>query len=514
MPGTPSDLSSLKEPLIEAVINAYMTKEVPATTALEWDSGKGGGCDAGEFRYKQSRMGFDYNIYCSYPGGQWKLDVTWSGDDDLEVGDTVGDLEAFDAAGAYDEIRSFVSSWVDPWIACSDPARLSGAIEGLAEVVNLLYVVDEVRLEDPAVGGSGADSDRQLTTPVADVSSAISAMGSRLSSLQGLAIDALEEAYVNDVALTISGQRALAGAAALAVAGEAEAWYQTFVNLAEFLGKAQHDFNSYAASHEATGEGGATTLSAVSGVTGLASLGTAAFPPASIALGAISGLAGIGATFFPTDEAVPDVRVAIFDGSYQEMLTSFTDAIRAINSQLVQAEHSLAMMCRRALDAYASQPDSFSITSRGRATLASPPPADPQPGDDLGRFQRADQDSPGKELYAGDPIYIVHDKLRAVAGMIEHVGDHQRAVAGRLGPSLVADDWTRQYLQGGIIGWGPTGHQHDYAAVVDALADLLLQESRTAHRVAEHCFDISTGFSRTDDQVEAGLRALESRMYR
>jgi hypothetical protein len=507
--GAPSDLEPLKEPLIEAVINGYMMKEVPDSSELEWDWG---GCKDGQFRYKQSRLGFDYNIYCSYPGGEWKVDVTWSSDDDLAVGEGVGDLEAFDAAAAYAEIRDFVSSWIDPWADSPDPTTLSDEIARLAEIANLLYVDPEVIQGDP-VGGDGDEADQQTTAPVASVSSAIADMSSRLSSLQGLAVDALEASYVNDVGLTISGQRALAGAAALAVAGEAEAWFQTYTNLAEFLGKAQADFNSFAGSQEASGEGGATTLSAVSGVTGLGSLATAAFPPASVALGAISGLAGIGATFWPTEDAVADVRVAITGGSYPEMLDSFTDAIMEINGQLVQAEHSLARMCRAALDNFYGNPNAYSITAVGRSTFSSGPPADPQPGDNLSQFLQAGADSPNGQLYAGDRVVIVHTKLRQVAGMIAHVGDHQRSVAGRLDPSVVGDDWSRASLPPGIIGWGPSGHRGDCVSLVDTLTDLLLEESATAHRVAEHCFDISTDFTRTEDQVEAGLRALETRLY-
>jgi hypothetical protein len=104
--------------------------------------------------------------------------------------------------------------------------------------------------------------------------------------------------------------------------------------------------------------------------------------------------------------------------------------------------------------------------------------------------------------------------------MIEHIGDHQREVAGRLGgtdsagnsSALVADEWSRATLQGATIGWGPTGHYSDYALLVDAVVELLLQESRTAHRTAEHCLDISTGFRLTDDQIEAGLDHLEKKL--
>lgn len=132
------------------------------------------------------------------------------------------------------------------------------------------------------------------------------------------------------------------------------------------------------------------------------------------------------------------------------------------------------------------------------------------PGTHVGEITTLD--SAPIELYTGDDVRIVHSKLRAVAGRIEHVGDHQRSVAGMLGGAAASGGWSRGYLQGSIIGWAPTGHHGDLESVVDGLVDLLLLESRTAHRVAEHCLQVSTGFRLTDEQVEATLDRLESRL--
>lgn len=504
--GTPSDLSPLKEPLIEAVINAYMAKQVPSTVeGMEWDHG---GCAQGEFRFKHSRFGKDAKAYCYYPSGEWKIDIWMGGDHDAASGDRVDDyFDLFDAAATFEMVRTNVSEWVDPWIACSDPHQLSSAISTLGDVVNQLYVQSEVRVEDRLVGGGGdgGGSDQGTTGPVSDVRSAIVDMTSQLSSLNGLAIDALETSYVNDVGLTISGQRALAAIATLAIAGEAEAWSQAFGNLADFFDKAAKDFQSFADGHGASG--GGTTLSVVSGVTGLAALATAEFPPAAVTLGAISGLAGLGSTFYPSEEEVAVVTLVLAGGDFDAKWASFGDAVRDVNSALVHAEHSLAIMCRNAMADYDGTPDSYSITEVGRSV------SNPQPGDDLTRFLHTDQHSADKELFAGDEIFIVDAKLRAVAAMIEHVGDHQRQVASTLGGGgLESNDWSRSYLQGSTIGWGPSGHRADYVSVVDAVTDLLLLESKTAHRVAEHCLDIATGFSQTDAQIEAHLNQLESRL--
>lgn len=501
--GVPSDLTPLKEPLIESVINAYMAKQVPESGPFEYDEGT---CETHEFRFKQSRFGMDTKVYCSYPGGDWKVDQFLDPDDDRAPGDHIGeDLVLFDAAAKFAEIRENVSAWIDPWINCPDPNDLTSQMTNLAYVVDQLYVQSEVRVGGETIPG-GDDSEGSTSVPVSDVRSAIVDMGSDLSSLNGLAIDALERSYVNDVGLTISGQRALAAVAALAVGGEAEAWSRAFGDLVSFFTQATADFNSYAASHGASGGGAETTLSVLSGTAGAASAATFAFPPASVTLGVISGLAGIGGAFWPSEEAVPARIVALSGGSFGEMWQSFGESVLDVNGELVQAEYALAIMCRNVLDDYRSNPDSFSITAKG-------PNGTPQAGDNLPRFLDTDQDSAPIELYAGDDIRVVHSKLRSVAGMIEHVGDHQRTVAGRLG-SAPSGDWSRQNLQGTIIGWGPTGHQGDVSSVVDGLVDLLLLESRTAHRIAEQCVNISTGFSRTEDQIETELNRLEQRLGR
>ena len=69
--GTPSDLVPLKEPLVEAVIEAYMAHKVTEGSDFEFYEG---GCSAGEFRYRVPRFGRDTRAYVSYPGGQWKID--------------------------------------------------------------------------------------------------------------------------------------------------------------------------------------------------------------------------------------------------------------------------------------------------------------------------------------------------------------------------------------------------------------------------------------------------------
>ncbi|MCW2791658.1 MAG: hypothetical protein JWO76_756 [Nocardioides sp.] len=502
--GIPSDLESLKEPLIEAVIDAYMKKEIPATVdGMEWDHG---GVSEGEFRYKHSRFGKDAKAYCYYPSGEWKIDIWVGGDHDASPGDNVDSyFELFDAAATFEMIRTNVSEWIEPWIACQDPHVLADAIASLGDAVNALYVQSEVRIEDRLGAGADDSGNPGTNSPLADIRSAVVDIGSLVETLGGNAIEALKAAYITDVGLTISGQRALAAIATLAIAGEAEAWSQAFGNLADYFGQSTKDFKSFADGHGAS-EGG-STLSVISGVTGLAALATAEFPPAAVTLGAISGIAGLGATFFEGDgeEAVPTVTLVLDSSNFDTMWSSFKDGVRDVNSAITDAEYSLAMMCRGVLADYGASPDSYSITSVGQHV------DNPQPGDNLPGFLGAGEGD-DRKIYGENEVFIVHSKLRQASGRIEHIGDHQREVAGRLSSSgLSSNSWERQYLDGSIIGWGPSGHHGDYVSVVDALIDLLLLEAKTAHRIAEHAFDISTGFAKTDSEIEAGLDRLESR---
>lgn len=498
--GGPADLQPLREPLIMSVIDAYMAKKVTEGTDFKFDHG---GCSEGEFRYRVPRFGRDTKASVSYPGGQWKVDQWLDPDDERSSGDHIGDIVTFDAVAAYETVRQHVSEWIDPWIECGDPADLAGTIQSLATVVDQLYVQDEVRLGDRPLdtGSSGTTS---TSVPVADVQGAIADMRSELSSLNGLAIDALERAYVNDVALTISGQRAIASVAALAVAGEAEAWSNAFANLREFFSGATADFASFAQSSGGAGGGTRTALTVLSGTATAAAGATFAIPAVAGALGIVAGLAAIGATFWPHETPVPATILTLEGSDFDSLWTSFGASVREVNSEIVAAEHALSTMCRNVLSTYVEQPDAFSITSRGRVDV-------PQPGDNLPRFLGTGAGSTPIELYAGDQVRIVHSKLRQVAAMIEHVGQHQRAVAGRIGEPDPSG-WDRSYLQGGIIGWGPTGHWRDVKSVVDSLVDLLLLEARTAHRIAEHCLDISTEFSLTEDRIAADLARLESRL--
>ena len=237
-----------------------MKKQVPATVdGMEWSHG---GVDEGEFRYKHSRWGKDAKADCYYPSGEWKIDIWVGGDHDASPGDNVdGYFDLFDAAAAFEMI-------LDERVRVDRPVdRLPGTLNALADpiaalgdAVNALYVQSEVRIEERLGAGDDGSSNPGTTSPLADIRSSVVDLGSLVETLGGNAIEALKAAYVTDVGLTISGQRALAAIATLAVAGEAEAWSQAFGNLADYFDQSAKDFQSFADGHGAS-EGGSTSPS-------------------------------------------------------------------------------------------------------------------------------------------------------------------------------------------------------------------------------------------------------------
>jgi len=518
---TPSDLAPLKKPLIEAVINAYFRK---ATIFAEGDAAgdgsvapllesRSGSCKDGRFDFRFTLYNPDnpmastgHNIYVSYPDGKWREDVSMWFDHDTDG--------PFDAKAKFAEITDMVSTWIDPFINGHSPNEFTNQIAAVSAIVDQLYVQDEVRIGDNPV--SPKPEEGKTSVPVSDIQSCIADMKTEIGDLSGLAIDALERAYTNDVGLTISGQRAMAIVAGLALTGEAAAWNGAYGDLKTFYGNATTDFNSFAESHGASGQGTQQTLSVISGVATVATGATAAFPPASGTFGVIAGVASIGAALWPTEEAVKPTEIVLKGGSFDEYFTSFTESVRAVDAELTNAEQCLGTMCTRMLEDVSNFPDAFSIGAR------RPDKTGQQEKDylDLQRFLDANQSSPNSELYAGTEINIVHTKLKNTAGMIEAVGDHQRAVAGKLGgtgsdgapAALVKSEWSRESLNGVFLGSSYYGHYDSYEALVDGLIDLLVQEAGTAHRVAEHAYDISTDFSKTDQQREKELDAMAKKL--
>jgi hypothetical protein len=496
----PGDITALKDDLVKAVTNAYMAKRVPELYGLTYDKGE---CDDGEFRYKSPSadnvLGFslesDVGYYCSYPGGVWKEDVSFLPDIDHSDGDGIhGTGHLFDAAGVYAMVESEVSSWLDPFGDCHSPNEFANQINSVANVASQLYVGNEIVFggqDVSPVGGDGAGT----TSAVSDVRSAIDEVKLNTDDMRGLAIDAFQRTYVLDVERCIGGQRGLATAAGLAITAEAMAWNETYISMRDFVKKAIHDFNDYAGSHGGSGEGTAATLGAVSAISGLAGATVGiAFPPFGAAMGVVGGVATVGGLMFPATAAVAAAPLALSGGSYMEYWTSFKDGIKDINTDLRTAEEAIAEGCHRMLGDYHSYPDNYSIT-RGAKRGKQGPEDDATP-------------------FLTSQIDFNHTKMKLIAGAVESIGDHQRTLAGRLGgvdgagspSSQVAGEWSRGSLpEVGTMGSGYSGPYAAYSQVVEQLTDLLLLEAKTAHRLAEHCIDVSLDFKATDGQREASL---------
>lgn len=496
----PQDLEPLKEPLVEAVIFAFMMNDKGLLGNLvgkpDESHIKNG---SGTFKYTcPEALDWDYGFTVTYPDGDWTFNVPIFPDEssssDSSFTNNGTTYETFDAVGVWADLRERVSTWIDPWIQSPNPNEFKNQIASIADIIKQLYVQDEVQVGGQAVGAPGDDVATTTDSPLSDVRTAISDMKSFLGDLAGGAIDALETAYANDVALTISGQRALATVAGLTIAGEAMAWNNTYKNLKTLIQAATTDFESYAKSQSASGQDVVAGLTVVSGAATIGAGATAAFPPFTGALAAVSGVAALGAALWPTQEARVPTEIMLGGGSPEEYWEAFERAIKDTDLELTYAENDLVAMCTNALNDLASNPDAYSIT-RKRADGTA------QPHDNLNGFLTA-------------RIDISPSKMRGVAGCVASIGDHQRGVAGLFGGSdasgdpaaFVKSEWNRGTLPSGVtIGRGSEGPYDHFKQVIDTLIDLLIEEYGTAHRIADHCVAIANDFAATDDGVVDNL---------
>jgi hypothetical protein len=301
-----------------------------------------------------------------------------------------------------------------------------------------------------------------------------------LNDVGGDAIDALQDRYTNEIALVLSGQRALATVAAMAVFGERRAWSRLFAELVAFYKGATADFKAVA-------EGGSATtskeLSILSGLATIAAGLTVPVPPISGGLTAVAGITAVATNYAP-EERKPST-VTLTGSGYESLWTSFTQGVTTIDRDFTEAEYELQKMCKAALDDSGTYAKNFSIT----------PPR---------RFL----DDTSSEL-----LNISYSKMKNVAGAIEAIGDHQRDISKRLPFALVKDEWYRGTLTGTgyVIGFLDHGHYADYEALVEQLTDLLIADGKTAHRIAEHCIDAGKDFQWTDGDIEDELNKLEKK---
>lgn len=499
----PHQLEPLKEPLTEAVIFAFMMNDkgllgnlvgVPDESHISNGSGK--------FKYTcPEKFNWDYGFTVTYPDGEWTFNVPIFPDEssspDSSFTNAGVTYETFDAVSVWNDLRQRVSDWLDPWIQSPSPGEFENQIASIADIIPQLYVQDEVQVGGQAVSAPGDDAATTTTSPLSDIRTAIADMKSFLGDLRAGAIDALETAYTNDVALTISGQRALATVAGLTIAGEAMAWNNTYKNLKTIIEAATKDFESYAKSQAASGQNVVKGLSVVSGAATIGAGATAAFPPFTGTLAAVAGVASIGAALWPTQEARVPTEIVLGGDSPAAYWEAFEQAIKDVDLEFTRAEQDLVAMCTNALSDLANNPDAYSIT-RKRADGTA------QPHDNLNGFLVAQIDI--------DPT-----KMNGVAGCIASIGEHQRGVAGLFGgtdvsgnpAAFVQGEWYRGTLPHGVhIGSGAYGPYDSFKDVVDTLTDLLIEESRTANRIAEHCVEIARDFTATDQEVDSAVTSL------
>lgn len=492
----------LREKLVDAMFDAYMAKGAVESGAIsaEGSSMKFTGQHGSTYRYEvEWSWTWNPEIECRMPSGEW----VWTRpgfdkenlQDDPEVEHNTK-VTLFDAPAVRGDIQTLVDAWLDPWVEDSpSPNEYTNQITSLARIAQQLYV------------GSTPVTGEGVAPPVTADSDLWNAMSQFAISAdsQSIAIDLFQQSYATDIWKTVGGQQALAYFAGTALTAEAAAWNASYVALRDLVKAAVADFESFAASHDASGAD-AGVLTAVSTVAGLlGATGGVVFPPFGVAMGVVSSGIGFYQLVAPGTPAVQDRSLRLDGSTFEDKVTSFTDAITAIDTEHKNAEQEIAQSCVHVVGQVEANPDNFSLS---RGWRRSPATNRQGPGDDVDRLLHADID-------------LVPAKMKKVAGACEAVSDHLRGVASVLGgndhagnPSaVVADEWSRGSLPGvGTIGIGYDGPLPEFRALIDLLTDLLIEDGKTSHQVAEWLGETILDMENVDAGSAGALGTLLDRL--
>lgn len=488
----------LRDDLVDAMKYAYMRKgafDGGEMRGVEWRDGENSvGGSSWKYRIDLGILVNDPEITCD-SSGSWRHEQFIGGDDALSPGsnfidanDNSYEVVLPDVSAKFAEIEQFVDDWVQPWVDGSpDPTAFTNQINSIATVAKQLFVG-----AGPSEGSGGSaptSADLDLWDAMTEVDISV--------DNTSLAVDKFQRHYSSDIWKTIGGQQCLVYGAGLAVAAEASAWNEAYKTLRSFLEVARSDFLSYAGSSEGGGEGLDAALGATSTVVGVLGAGVGvALPPFGAAMGLVAGFASVAQLMTPSTPAVPDESVALKGGDFEAKLDSFKEQVKAINEDLAEAEEIVGQGCRNLIRDLRQKPDNYSLTRNPR-----------KQGDN------EDFD----ELLTGT-IDVIPAKLRSAAGACELIARHQRGLAGILSgndaqgnPSAtVGNEYTRNSLpETGVIGSGSTGPLADITHLVGEAVDLLLDEGKESHRVAEWLIGLAQDFQDTDAGEAARARVLD-----
>ncbi len=491
----------LRDDLIDAMKYAYMRKgafDSGEMAGIEWRDGENSvGGSSWKYRIDLGPIVNDPHITCN-SSGDWRHEQFIGGDDSLSPGtnyvDANGNAYAVqlpDVAAKFAEIEQFVDDWVEPWVdGCPNPNAFTNQINSIATVAKQLYVGTA-----PGEGSGGAapiSADLDLWDAMTEIG--ISA------DHTSLAVDLFQRNYATDIWKTVGGQQCLVYAGGLAVAAEASAWNEAYRTLREFLQVARSDFLSYAGSSEGAGEGLSATLGATSTVVGVLGAGVGvALPPFGAAMGIVAGFASVAQLMTEVTPHIEDQSVTLKGGDFEAKLESFKEQVKQIEKDLSTAEQTVARGCRRMLRDLRQKPDNYSLTRN------------PKKQGDGENFN---------QMFQG-VIDISPKKLRMTAAACELIADHQRGLAGILSgtdgagnpSSTVSNEYYRNSLPGvGTIGSGSVGPLNDIQALIDEAVELLIEESKESHRVAEWLIGLALDFQNTDAERERTLNHLVDRI--
>ncbi|WGX95467.1 hypothetical protein [Nocardioides sp. L-11A] len=461
--------SSLKDTLIEAMIDAYMRRAVPNVVD--------GSCKEGRFEIITPRPTINHQakrLYVSYPGGHWTEDGGLiGGDPDLG-------FDYFDAVGqVYEPIKQSVDTYLTPMMEAPRPDDFDDQIAVLQHVIQHLSVTGEVRTT-----GSGPAT----TIEVGDelVPQYIAEIGNELSDLNGVAMVRLRQVYGADrISDVMTGQHALAVVAGVLVAGEAQVWARFHRDFHKLIDGAAKDFHAYSEGNEVSAGEIFDVVKSVADASGLLSI------PKGVAtvIGKATTLGGIVKGFLPPEPPPHDYSL---DGSsYQALSDSFWQAVVDLITDVESTELAFADCASSAVET-ASQP-----AGKNRVITTSFDLKNPE------EFLTAGADGIYKDSNGNTvDIVVTDDALRKISGRYEAIGDHCRGLATKIAGAPEQGVWSRDIT-------GPHGLSHghyaSFSGLVDLVATLLTSNADEMHSVGERCLLILSDFKATDAAIEKDL---------
>ncbi|TNM40398.1 hypothetical protein FHP29_10085 [Nocardioides albidus] len=466
----------LKTKLVEAMIDAYMLREVGPIYE--------GSCDEGRFHYSDGPYyagGPVARYYVSYPDGNWTKDGGYWHDDD-----EAADATPFDAKSqVYEPIRSAVDQALTPMMNAPRPDDFDSQIAAIQSVIQELSISGEVRTK-----GTGSATTVEVGNQLVPLY--VSEIRNELSDLNGVAMIRLREVYGADrIEDVMTGLNALSVVAGVLVAGEKQTWARFHRDFHKLIDGAASDFHAFSKGDGVSAGEVFDIVMSVADASGLLSLPT----KVASAIGKATTIGGIIEGWLPPP---PEPHDYTLDGSsYDALSSSFWTAVVDLATDVENTELTFNDCAVKAVQE-ATTPNGVVRTSFDLKN-----PSEFLNSGEHGIYY----DENGAK---GDEI-VIDGALRRIAGRYEALGDHCRAVSNKLLAAPDKGQWSRDFVGGSGL---THGHFPSFEGLVEGLAELLRGNADEMHSVGEKCLLVLHDFITTDAASKSDMKRIDNELDR